>query len=143
MPSKSGIERPKALATFSATAALGQRSLAISIVMIGRAALAALAALAELDFAAGLKAMVLIPFRSAGGRWPDAGAFPSVRPKKPGRETGSAPSTAAIWRQRGPELSGGRLGVAIRAGGAGFAGAKKEKLRAFARSLRPAKLGGP
>jgi hypothetical protein len=29
--------------------------------------------------------MILIPFRSAGGRRPDAGAFPSVRPKKPGR----------------------------------------------------------
>ena len=82
MPSKSGTERPKAAATFSATTALGQRSLALSIVMGGRAALAALA---EADLAADLKAMILIPFRSAGGRRPDAGAFPSVRPKKPGR----------------------------------------------------------
>ena len=55
---------------------------------------------------------------------------------------------SGIWARLGEKtqwagLSGGRLGVAIRAGGAGFAGAKKEKLRAFARSLRPAKLGGP
>src|SRR5208283_2459615 len=106
MPSKSGTERPKAAATLSATTALGQRSLARSIVMGRRASLAALV---EADLAADLvAAMILILFRSAGGRRPDAGAFPSVRPKKPGRETGSAPSTAAIWRQRGPELSGGR-----------------------------------
>src|SRR5271157_2793819 len=88
--------RPKAAATFSATPSWGQSWRAISKVRAWR-----VSRLGE-DLER-LEAILENLFLGAGGRWPIASAFPSVRHKKarPGRP---APE--------GPERSGGRRRVA-------------------------------
>src|SRR5207249_11126115 len=100
----------------------GQMRLALSIVIAGRAVLAALA---EVVFAAVLTAMILILFGAPGA----AGLMPARSPrcgqKSRAAKPGLHPRLPPKRRQRGPERSAGRQGEAFGAGGADFAGRRK------------------